>query len=148
MAILHGIPEWEDLDIFFDEFAIDAVLYLVSHDDVYQLRGIFETPYAKRDFGAFVIDAEAPSFTCKYQAEFDATRKGDIIFPDQVSDDINEAYRLQASHVDTWYIDSTPQNDGTGVSTFILTHATTQDDVGDILEDATEEVPDEGGLFG
>ena len=62
----QGQVEWEDLDIFFDEFAEEATLTLAD-GTTYDLNGIFDTPYMKRDFGALLVDADDPSFTCKWQ---------------------------------------------------------------------------------
>ena len=136
----HGIAPIEDLDIFFntDEFAIDAFIRIMSLGEgqsLVSVRGIFETPYLKRDFGAFVVDADSPSFTCKWHDEFVNVRKGD------------DLYFFDDGTTVNFYIDSTPQNDGTGVVAFILTAADTQDTEGDELDDTIDEEPPTGGLF-
>ena len=163
----RGIVAFEDLDIFFnvDEFAIKASLEFVgaiaadlapqsvvdsadnrvvdSADNVVvspdatvlALDGIFDTPYMKRDFGAFVVDAEAPSYTCKWIDAFADIRKGDILL-------VGEGDEAQ-----TFYIDSAPQNDGTGVVSFLLTPASTQDAIGDDLDDSVDEAPDPNDPF-
>ena len=163
----HGLVDFEDLDIFFniDEFAVKASLQFIgetaesassslvdSADDrvvdsadnvlvsddttAIELEGIFETPYQKRDFGAFIVDADAPSFTCKWDNRFIDVRKGDHLFVGE------------GSNKEQFYIDSAAQNDGTGVVAFILTPASTQDDIGDDLDDEVDERPTGGGLFG
>ncbi len=137
--MLHGEVEWEDLDIFFDEFAIDAFIRIMSLGEGQSLvtvKGIFETPYLKRDFGAFVVDANSPSFTCKWHDEFVNVRKGDVLYFFDDGTGVN------------FYIDSAAQNDGTGVVSFILTASATQDASGDDLEDGTKTAPSGGGLFG
>jgi hypothetical protein len=155
--MLHGDVEWEDLDIFFEEFAIDAVLQLwvtrvENIQEFNQIRGIFETPYLKRDFGAFIVDEEAPSFTCKWHDIFQYARKGDVLFLNQTydrdsGDTPEDFYQLAESPSQVWYIDSIPQNDGTGVVSFILTPGTTQDEHGESLDDTIDEEPPTGGLF-
>ena len=151
MAVLHGVVEWEDLDVFFNEFALGAILYLPTADHVMYIQGIFETPYLKRDFGAFIVDQEAPSFTCKWDDEFAAVRKGDRLFVNRPAsdEDIDTAYRLTSrGGASAFFIDSIPQNDGTGVVSFILTAASTQDAEGDELDDMTVPPDDPSNLFG
>lgn len=111
---MQGIVDWEDLDIFFDEFAVEATLEL-GNGDTLSLSGIFDTPYQKRDFGAFVVDAEDPSFTCKWTAELENARAGDKL----------------TIKGEAFYIESAPQSDGTGLASFTLTRASTQDAEGD-----------------
>ena len=148
--MLHGELEWEDLDIFFEEFAVDAVIYFPVTDEIYDIKGIFETPYLKRDFGGFIVDADAPSFTCKWQDIFVGVRKGDVLFPNETIASIREIEGVyeEITGEKAFYIDSAPQNDGTGVVSFILTKATTQDEEGDELDDTIDETPTGGGLFG
>ena len=121
-----------------DDRVVDSDSDAIVSDDatVIALEGIFETPYQKRDFGAFIVDAEAPSFTCKWQNQFVDVRKGDLLFVGE------------GSNKEQFYIDSAAQNDGTGVVAFILTPASTQDATGDDLDDTVDERPTGGGLFG
>ena len=154
--MLHGEVEWEDLDIFFGEFAIDAVLQIwvtgvQNIPEFNQIRGIFETPYHKRDFGVFIVDEESPTFTCKWSENFEYVRKGDVLFLnrtyDEDTDSAEELYELAENPSAIWYIDSIPQNDGTGIASFILTPGATQDTAGDTLDDTIDELPPAGGLF-
>lgn len=140
--MINGLLEWEDLDDFFDidEFAINATLIMRSPSvDDLALVGIFNTPYAKRDFGAFVVDADDPYFLTKWHDDFVHARKGDTL-------------RItQADVTEDFFIDSGAQNSGTGVVSFVLTRESTQDDVGDLPEDSTDssshgQLPS-GGLF-
>ena len=135
--MLHGLVEWEDLDVFFDEFAIHATL-MANDDDVPRLAltGIFDTPYQKREFGSYIVDADNPSFTCKWHDDFSKVRKGDTL---RVTNE---------GTLEDFYLDSAPQNDGTGVVAFILTRASTQDASGDDLDDSVDEPPPTGSLFG
>ena len=65
-----------------DDLAVDSAGDVAVSDDktVLPLEGLFETPYMKRDFGAFVVDADSPSFTCKWHDQFVDVRKGDLLF--------------------------------------------------------------------
>ena len=113
-------PDWEDLDIFFDEdeFAVPAVLTLAD-GTTFDLTGIYETPYMKRDLGELIVDADDPSFTCKWQSEFEAVRQGDRL---TISDEV-------------FYIEGAARNDGTGVASFVLTRGSTQDAEGDVVQE-------------
>ena len=135
----QGIVEWEDLDIFFEEFGIPATLELAD-GTTYELRGHFDTPYMKREFGELIVDADDPSFTCKWQAEFEAVRRGDKL----------------TIRGEDFYIESAAQSDGTGVASLILTRASTQDAEGDDVQQNPQNPqspqgqgrPPNGGLFG
>ena len=127
----QGILDWEDRDIFFDEFAVDATLEIRGSGATLNLRGIFDTPYQQRSFGAFVVDADDPSFTCKWVEELEAVRVGDKL----------------TIGTEEFYLDSPARNDGTGIASFTLTRESTQDDQGDELSE-NYEAPAGGGLFG
>ena len=145
----QGQVEWEDLDIYFDEFAVDATLTLAD-GTAFDLKGIYETPYMKRDFGEMVVDADDPSFTCKWHDGFEKARRGDKL--------------TLSESGEVFYIESGARNDGTGVASFILTAAETQDSEGDDVppsgEDGVQQNPQnpqspqgqggrpDGGLFG
>lgn len=186
--MLHGVLDWEDLDIFFDdeEFGLHATLRSNNPEaDNLAIVGIFDTPYQQREFGDLVIDADDPSFTTKWRDEFVHVRKGDklqitadgttreetVTVDNYIVD--SDSDRLVDASGDTliieteervtvtvgevmedFFIDSAPQNDGTGVVAFILTRESTQDTEGDDLDDATDEPPTDdmgqpsGGLFG
>ena len=125
----QGILDWEDLDIFFDDFAIEATLELQDGSTL-ALKGIFDTPYQQRDFGGFVVDADDPTFTCPWQDEFMDARSGDTL----------------TIGTEIFYIESGARSDGTGLASFVLTRESTQDDVGD--SPPTEHTaPSGGGLF-
>ena len=72
----QGIVDWEDLDIFFheDEFAVKATIICQSVEADLMLSGIFDTPYQQRDFGGFIVDADAPSFTLKWTDDLENVR--------------------------------------------------------------------------
>lgn len=133
----HGRTDFEDLDVFFDtdDFAIVAHLHISETLEDIDINGIFDTPYQKRDFGAFIVDEDAPSFTCKWDPRFDSVRKGDIL-------------TIGDENIETFYIDSVPQHDGTGICAMILTRRSTQDAEGDEPHDSTDNPPPSGGLFG
>lgn len=113
-----AIPaDWEDLDCFFneDEFAVPGSLTIKKTSTILQLSGILDTPYMKRAFGAVIIDAESPSFTCEWRAEFSDIQAGDELHVG------NQEYYLQGI----------PEQDGTGACSMILIPEYTQDDEGD-----------------
>ena len=126
----QGILDWEDRDIFFDEFAVDATLEIVSTGRALALKGIFDTPYAKRDFGVFFVDADDPSFTCVWTPELAKARAGDKL----------------TIKSEEFFLESSPKSDGTGLVSLILTRESTQDDIGDAEPEQTE-APPGGGLF-
>lgn len=137
----QGIVDWEDLDIFFDEFAVEASLGFQDSEETVDLKGIFDTPYEHRDFGAFIVDADDPSFTCKWIPELATARAGDTL---TISGEV-------------FYLESAAQSDGTGLASFTLTRATTQDAQGDDFSAETEDEdsqqmnsgrPEDGSLFG
>lgn len=138
--MINGLIRWETLDDFFDvdEFSVNATLMLKKTGiaDI-ALVGNFDTPYAQRDFGAFVIDADDPTFLTKWHDDFIHARKGDKLV-------ISEG-----DNTETFYIDTAAQNDGTGVVSFVLTRESTQDDEGDTPSDDTtpDKTPMGGGLF-
>ena len=123
-----------DLECLYDsEFSVDASLLIKATDTTLTLRGIFENPYFQRKFGAFVVDAEDPSFECVYQAAMAECRQGDELTIDG----------------NTYFLQSEPQQDGVGVVAMVLTPADTQDAEGqpDPEADGTEKPtpPDMGG---
>lgn len=143
----EGIVEWEDLELFFDDFAIPATLAFAEalendaevSEATLELRGIFETPYQKRDFGAFIVDADDPSFTCKWTEALQAARKGDTL----------------TINGEVFYLETAAMSDGTGLASFTLTRASTQDAQGDDFSAETEDSqqmnsgrPSSGSLFG
>lgn len=105
------VLDFEDLDCFFVDFGIDASLLIKSENTTHAVRGIFETPYMQRDFGSFIVDAEDPSFTCKWISEMTDCRQGDEL----------------TVNGDVFYLQSAPKTDGTGLCALILTPAYTQD---------------------
>lgn len=129
----QGTVDWEDLDIFFDEFAVPGSLAIKKTDATVELEGIFDTPYMKRDFGSFIVDAESPSFTCKWHTEFVDARQGDELTVGTVR----------------YYLESAPQADGTGLCSLILVPAYTQDEEGDPDPQPTLSKPTDmdGNLF-
>ena len=134
---MQGIVEWEDLDIFFDEdeFGVKATIICKSGGR-FDAVGIFDTPYQQRDFGGFIVDADAPSFTCKWTDDLDNVQSGDML----------RLYEKDSTDYETFYIESAPQSDGTGTAKLVLTRKETQDHEGDPAED-THEAPTGGGLF-
>ena len=127
----QGILDWEDRDIFFDEFAVDATLQIRGSGATLNLRGILDTPYQQRAFGAFVVDADDPSFICKWVEELEQVRVGDKL----------------TIGTEEFYLDSLARSDGTGMVSFTLTRESTQDDQGDEPPE-NYEAPVGGGLFG
>ena len=130
----QGVVEWEDLDGFFDTdyFAVSATLQIGI--DVLNLEGIFDTPFAQRDFGAFIADSDDPTFVCKWRNEFNDAEAGDIL----------------TLKNETFYLKTAPQSDGTGVVVLTLIRATTQDTVGDDVPEAPDKPGRKlggGGLF-
>ena len=100
----QGILDWEDRDIFFDEFAVDATLEIRGSGDTLNLEGILDTPYQQRAFGAFVVDADDPSFTCKWVEELEDVRVGDKL----------------TIGTEEFYLNSPARSDGTGMAKFHL----------------------------
>lgn len=126
----QGLTAWEDIDIFFEEFAIPATLELTANGETLALKGIFDTPYQKRDFGAFFVDADDPSFTCRWTAELAAAGAGDKL----------------TINGEVFFLESSAQSDGTGLASLVLTRQSTQDDIGD-AEPEQAAAPTGGGLF-
>ena len=124
---MESIYDWEDRDIFFDpdDFGIEATLE-IKHlpampeypDNRVSIHGHWDTPYGQRDYGAFITDAQDPSFTCKWIDLFEYARAGDV---------------LTIGTTD-YYLESAPQSDGTGICAMILVPADTQDAVGDTAQ--------------
>ena len=72
---MQGRVDWEDLDIFFEEFAVRATIICQSGGR-FDADGIFDTPYQQRDFGGFIVDADAPSFTLKWTDMLENVQSG------------------------------------------------------------------------
>ena len=133
---MQSILDWEDRDIFFDtdDFAIEASLQIkhlpdttenteLYPDNQVPINGIFKTPYAQRDFGAFIVDAEDPSFRCKWIDVFEYARAGDVLTIDGTE----------------YYLESEPKSDGSGTCAMTLVPADTQDAIGDADTDQAQE---------
>lgn len=120
---VQGSVEWEDLSIFFDEFAVPGSLEIRNAGKTVSIDGIFDTPYQSRKFGDFIVDAEAPSFTCAWTEDMNDVRTGDKL---TVGGSL-------------YYLDSAPKPDGTGMCSLVLVPSDTQDAEGD--EDGPDDVP-------
>ena len=127
--MITGSIEWEDKSVYFDTefFGVNATLVMKNTDQPnIHIKGIFDTPYAQRDLGAFIVDAEDPSFTCEWHDGFEHARKGDILR-------IAEGDKIQE-----FYIDTAAQNDGTAIVSFKLTPKSSQDASGDEAIDSID----------
>ena len=125
--MLQGADSWEDIDIFFSDFAIDASLEIKKSNKTLNIKGIFDTPYMKRVFGSFIVDSEDPSFTCKWLPEFSDIRAGDVL----TIQNVKTVENVQTVQGIDYFLQSAPESDGTGVCALILVPASTQDDEGD-----------------
>ena len=130
----QGLTDWEDLSIFFDDeyFAVSAILTIGDTDTV--LTGIFDTPFAQLDLGAFVVDSDDPTFLCEWNDVFNDASSGDILTIDG----------------EVFFLKNSPESDGTGVVSLTLVRHSTQDTVGDTAPDVPEAPHRKfggGGLF-
>lgn len=97
-------PEWEDLSDFFDpdEFA-DTARITRDGQDVAQILGVFDDPSQVSQLGEYEHDHQTPIFLCPETAAAD-------IQADDVATIDGIAYDVMKS----------PQRDGTGLVTLIL----------------------------
>lgn len=58
-------PEWEDLDVFFDDFATQVAFTSPSGQVLPTFRAIFDDPYFDKQLGEYVATDGDPRITCK-----------------------------------------------------------------------------------
>ena len=121
----ESILDWEDRDVFLDTdfFGIQASLEIQKTNKSVTFNCIFDTPYQRRDFAAFVVDAEDPSIVTKFIPDLEDARKGDKL----------------TVNGDVFFLESGMESDGTGFVKFGLIPAETQDDIGDIIDDDVDD---------
>lgn len=71
------MPDWEHLDQFFEEFAVNAVVAMRS-GHTRQFKALFEYPYIDPDAGIYDYDTTAPQLTAP-EAEVTGVDRGDYV---------------------------------------------------------------------
>lgn len=95
-------PSWEDLDVFFDHFAIEAQVE-PRNGDPFVVSAIFDERYYSAEMGTFIHDVHHPRLTVK-SADVDDIEPGDGVTVDGTDYEV-------VSH---------PERDGTGTAILTL----------------------------
>lgn len=93
-------PDWEDLDVFFDEDEF-ATPVIVTREDgtVLALSGLYEDQYLDAQLGEYRMDSERPRVWCKH-SDVPGVQRGDTCTVDGTTYDVM----------------TEPQPDGTGMA--------------------------------
>lgn len=92
-------PDWEDLNVFFDEFADIATINLADETVIENVKCIYDDPYFNAQLGEYDMDTSRPRITCKMSDVTNVSRGDTLTIKSK-----------------TYDILTSPQGDGTGLA--------------------------------